>query len=70
MAQAQTAGFGFVAFSVLLQFVIYCLIAFVIWRFYQMVSRIAEDIAAIKAALQRRRGDPGFDLELPPDPLG
>ena len=53
----------------LIQLAIYCVIAFVIWKFYQMISRIGEDISAIRKHLQRRDGEPDLDLEIPSDPL-
>ncbi|MGA3023135.1 MAG: hypothetical protein ABSF98_00045 [Bryobacteraceae bacterium] len=63
------AGLGFAAFAMFMQVAIYCAIAFVIWKFYQMISRIGEDVAAIRKQLQRRAGEPDFDLEIPADPL-
>jgi hypothetical protein len=66
---ASTVGFGVAAFAVLFQVVIYCAIAFVIWKFYQIISKIGEDVAAIKAALGHDTGEPSLDLEIPQDPL-
>jgi len=51
------------AFTIL----IYCLIGFVIWRFYQMISRMADDLTAIRKSLQGGKSEPEFDLGLPPD---
>jgi hypothetical protein len=65
----QSASFGFVALGLFIQLAIYCVIAFVVWKFYQMISRITEDVSAIRKQLQRRGGEAGFDLEIPPDPL-
>jgi hypothetical protein len=67
---ATSVGFGFAALALFFQLAIYCLIGFVVWKFYQMISRITEDVSAIKAALQRRNGEAGLDLEIPADPLG
>lgn len=55
--------------AMLIQLLIYCAIAFVIWKFYQMISRIAEDVSAIRKQLPPRTGDPDFDFEIPSDPL-
>jgi len=62
-------GFGFTIFSMLLPLAIYCGIAFVAWKFYQMIAKIGEDVAAIRRELKRRPADPDLDLdlELPPD---
>jgi hypothetical protein len=62
-------GIGFAALATLIQVAIYCVIAFVVWKFYQMISKIGEDIAAIRKHLQRGGGGPGLDLEIPLDPL-
>ena len=67
---AQSAGYGFAALAILIQLAIYCAIAFVIWKFYQMISKMSEDIAAIRAAVQRHVGEPELldpDFQLPPD---
>jgi hypothetical protein len=66
---AQSAGFGLTIFAMLFQLAIYCAIAFVIWKFYQMISKISEDISAIRTMLKRHSGDPDLGLELPHDPL-
>jgi hypothetical protein len=65
----QSVGFGVAAFAMLIQLAIYCVIAFVVWKFYQMISRIGEDLSAIRKQLQRRGGEPDLDLEIPSDPL-
>jgi len=64
-----SVGAGFAAFAILIQVAIYGAIAFVIWKFYQMISRIGEDIAAIRKRLQGRGGGPDLDLDIPSDPL-
>jgi hypothetical protein len=68
---SQSVGFGFAAFAMLFELAIYCAIAFVIWKFYQMISRIADDITAIKAILKRDSSavdhDVDLDLSIPPD---
>ena len=73
MAQAQSVGFGVAAFAVLFQMLVYCAIAFVIWKFYQMIAKIGEDVAAIRAIVKRQAGvadhDLDLDFEIPPDPL-
>jgi len=66
---APSAGFGFVALGLLIQLAVYCVIGLVVWKFYQMISRIVEDVSAIKELLGRRAGEPGLDLGIPPDPL-
>ena len=48
---------------------IYIVIGFVVWKFYQMISKISDDLAEIKTLLERREGTPGVDLEIPPNPL-
>jgi len=69
----QTVGFGVAAVAVFFQVLIYCGIAFVIWKFYQMLSRIGDDLAAIRTLLRHRLGvpgegvEPGLNLELPPE---
>jgi type II secretory pathway component PulJ len=65
----QSTTFGFVALGLFIQLAIYCLIALVVWRFYQMISRITEDVSAIRKQLKRRSGEPDLDLEIPSDPL-
>ncbi len=59
-----------------IQLAIYCAIAFVIWKFYQMISKITDDVAAIRKHLKPPSVpgaaadislDPDLDLELPPD---
>jgi hypothetical protein len=64
-----TTDFGFAPIGLVFQFVIYCVLGFVVWKFYQMISRISEDLSSVKELLQRRNGEPGLDLELPSDPL-
>jgi hypothetical protein len=48
---------------------IYIVIGFVVWKFYQMISKIGDDLAEIKTLLEHRAGKPGVDLEIPPNPL-
>jgi hypothetical protein len=47
----------------------YIVIGFVVWKFYQMISKISDDLAEIKTLLERREGTLGVDLEIPPNPL-
>jgi hypothetical protein len=63
---AQT-GFPFALFVVPL--LIYIVIGFVVWKFYQMISKISDDLAEIKTLLERRDGTPALEVEIPPDPL-
>ena len=67
-----SVGFGLAMMATLIQLAIYCAIAFVIWKFYQMISKIGEDIAAIRKHLKPPSipgAEPDFDvdLELPSD---
>jgi hypothetical protein len=60
-------GLPFALFVVPL--LIYIVIGFVVWKFYQMISKISDDLAEIKTLLGRREGTPAVDLETPPNPL-
>ena len=60
-------GLPFALFVVPL--LIYIVIGFVVWKFYQMISKIGDDLAEIKTLLEHRAGKPGVDLEIPPNPL-
>jgi len=48
--------------------VLYTAIGYVIWKFYQIMTRMADDLAAIRKALQRGPAEPPPDTELP-DPF-
>jgi len=60
-------GLPFALFVVPL--LIYIVIGFVVWKFYQMISKISDDLAEIKTLLERREVTPALDLELPPNSL-
>jgi len=60
-------GLPFALFIVPL--LIYIVIGFVVWKFYQMISKISDDLAEIKTLLERREVTPALDLELPPNSL-
>jgi hypothetical protein len=60
-------GLPFALFVVPL--LIYIVIGFVVWKFYQMISKISDDLSEIKTLLERREGTLGVDLEIPPNPL-
>jgi len=49
--------------------VVYTAIGYVVWKFYQIMTRMADDLAAIRKTLQRGSSEPGPDLEIPADPL-
>lgn len=63
---AQT-GFPFALFVVPL--LIYIVIGFVVWKFYQMISKISDDLAEIKTLLERREGATALEVEIAPNPL-
>jgi len=49
--------------------VLYSAIGYVIWKFYQIMTRMADDLTAIRRALQRGSSDTAPSFELPDDPL-
>ena len=49
--------------------VVYCLIGYVVWKFYQIMTRMADDLAAIRKALKRGSAEPGSGIEFSDDPL-
>jgi hypothetical protein len=49
--------------------VVYTAIGYVVWKFYQIMTRMADDLAAIRKALQRGQTEPGLDTETPADPF-
>jgi len=52
-------SYGFAAFAMLFQIAIYAGIAYVIWKFYQLLTKISEDIAAIKIAMRGQASPAG-----------
>ena len=65
MAQTGMPYFAFL----LVPLLIYVVIGFVVWKFYQMISKISDDLSEIKTLLERRDGSPALEVEIPPDPL-
>jgi hypothetical protein len=49
--------------------VVYTAIGYVVWKFYQIMTRMADDLAAIRKTLQRGSPEPSPGMEFPDDPL-
>ena len=56
-------------FPLIFTVVVYSLIGYVVWKFYQIMTRMADDLTAIRKTLQRGQTEPGRDTEIPADPL-
>ncbi len=54
----RTPGFPEIL-SILVLFGVYGLLFFVVWKFYQVLSRMNDNLTGIRRALERRDSSPG-----------
>ena len=57
------------AVPIVFTIVVYTAIGYVVWKFYQIMTRMADDLTAIRKALRRGSSEQGPGPEFPEDPL-